>query len=97
MQRFEFNVTKHTEYTLVLLTCAPSGHAYLINLLMDVSMVNPGNEHLSVEQRPLEGLYWAFTAIYILTITLGALAYGASLQNFNSSQCQSRFRKRSGN
>ena len=87
MQRFEFNVTKRTEYTLVLLTCAPSGHADLINLLMDVSMVNPGNEHLSVEQRPLEGLYWAFTAIYILTIALGALAYGASLRSQGLQQC----------
>jgi hypothetical protein len=76
LQTFEFNVTERTEYTLVLLTCASAAHDGSVNFLMDVDMVNPKGQHLSVEQLPLMPLYWAFVIIYAGVLAV-ACYYGA--------------------
>eukprot|EP00286_Rhodomonas_abbreviata_P021093 CAMPEP_0181303940 /NCGR_PEP_ID=MMETSP1101-20121128/8854_1 /TAXON_ID=46948 /ORGANISM="Rhodomonas abbreviata, Strain Caron Lab Isolate" /LENGTH=448 /DNA_ID=CAMNT_0023409603 /DNA_START=202 /DNA_END=1545 /DNA_ORIENTATION=- len=64
----EFETNERTEYTIALLTCAASAHDDTINVEMLVEMLNPGNQHLSVEQIPLQGMYWTLVTAYLLLL-----------------------------
>jgi hypothetical protein len=39
-----------------------------VPLQVDVWMVNPGGQQLSIEKAPLEGLYWTLVAIYVTLV-----------------------------
>lgn len=63
-----FEIEERTEYTLALLTCAATSHDDTISVEMSVRMINPGHQHLSVEQIPLEGMYWTLVVAYGLLL-----------------------------
>eukprot|EP00802_Teleaulax_amphioxeia_P013008 Tamp_13055.p1 GENE.Tamp_13055~~Tamp_13055.p1 ORF type:complete len:334 (-),score=31.86 Tamp_13055:110-1111(-) len=87
LQTFEFNVTERTEYTLALLTCASIAHDEYVSLQMDVTMVNPNNEHLSIEKRPLEPMYWALGLVYMTAILVSAYSYAPLIRQQVLLQC----------
>ena len=59
---------------MVLLTCAATIRDDEITVEVDVAMVNPGGQQLSIEKAPLEGLYWTLVAIYV-SLVVGCSAY----------------------
>jgi hypothetical protein len=73
-------VTERTEYTLVLLTCASIAHDEYIQVEMDVTMVNPNGQHLSIDKLPLEALYWALAAVYLGSMLVAVYSYATLLR-----------------
>jgi hypothetical protein len=61
-----FNVTARTEYTMVLLTCAPTQRSEEVNLVLDITMLNPGGQHLSVEKIGLDIINGTGAAFYLI-------------------------------
>jgi len=61
-----FNVTARTEYTMVLLTCAPTQRSEEFNLVLDITMLNPGGQHLSVEKIGLDMINGTGAAFYLI-------------------------------